>query len=141
MDISAALVPGKGVGQMYYSLLDAGRDHGVVLLGTVVSVDPEAFVIQLDVERRWAREQSIHYPQGSPGEARVGQRCRIQIDQGVKWTDPCRSPVERRLAGWLHPADIQPGQPHRRTRDRGDRATSRSFRFCPSDNHELPRTG
>lgn len=91
----------------FYGLLEVGQHQGAVLLGTVDSVFEGG--LQLNVERKWFEERGVFYPSGSPVMAKVGTRVRVELAQGVEWTDPNKSPIELRLAGYLPASELEVG--------------------------------
>lgn len=99
----------------YYGLKDVRRSDDTVLIGKVLTTQKQkkSMQVTLEVTRVFAPPTTASSPPRGLGlgvdtkPVKVGDRVTRELYGGVEWTDPHKSPVDRRLRGGLHglPAD------------------------------------
>ncbi len=87
-----------------YGFAEVARVTGFALAATVLAVDAAKHSIKIIVRKIWVA------PKKEADEYRVGDTYDVPLYQGVVWTNPNKSPIERRLLGFLSLEDIKPGK-------------------------------
>ena len=115
-------------GQLFtdlYGIEDVFDNPGVAILGTLLAIDAAKGTVRLVVKQVWlapGRTASLQIPheQVEPDghsvttftnvELVAGKTVELPIYRGLVWTDPHRSPIDRRLRNHLELETLKPKQ-------------------------------
>jgi hypothetical protein len=126
--VLAALAGAGQVHRHYYGFAEVARGHDgaevCVLSGTLIAVDTDTRRVRLRIEKAWAspnhtarcvKNEEVEIDGERYGKivdipVSPGDTVAVEVYTGITWTDPRKSPIERRLWGHLPLSEAAPGQ-------------------------------
>jgi hypothetical protein len=127
---------GASAGQLHVEevTLDEVAEHGFALFGTIVSRAATSHTVQVKVKKIWRGPSGTEqqHREGitvgfAPGDVRE-----LPIYDGVEWTDPGESPIDRRVPGALSFEELTVGRDVIIVEATG-------FEALPADSHTLAK--
>ena len=95
------LLPSIGwSGMLSYEYLSLSQAH-MVLYGTVIAIDKVKHIIKIKTIKIWNKTDK---------KEQVGKEVSINLNGGVEWTDPGKSPIEIRFNNWKSITEIKLGE-------------------------------
>lgn len=111
--ISILLISGNlAAGQLhvdYITLVDVAKWGQIIMLGTVVSIDAAKNKVQAKIKRYWRKEDTGNIVNVNDVDSPKNIQ-ELRIYSGIVWTDPNKSPMDRRVMGAISVSEIKLGQ-------------------------------
>ena len=91
------------------SLSEIAR-FGFAIMGTVMSVNVSKNTVGIKRKKAWARKENERFILSHENPAIENKIEEFSIYQGVVWSDPGKSPLDRRVRNALHLTEVKVGQ-------------------------------